>query len=70
MQWVYYIITAISAYMAYSAYKNIPDTTDDTRPTSPTTEEGTIIGVAFGKVKIESPIVYWWGDVKGEPIKR
>jgi hypothetical protein len=34
----------------------------------PDAKEGHIVGVAFGRVKLENSAVVWYGDVKLEPI--
>lgn len=64
------VASLVGAYMAYRAMQNLPTASNDSAPTAPQTEEGATIGVVFGTVKIDSPHVYWWGDVKGVDIKK
>nr|WP_086937501.1 hypothetical protein [Thaumasiovibrio occultus] len=39
-------------------------------PKAPEIEEGKPIGVVFGKAKITSATVYWWGDLRSEEIRK
>lgn len=70
MIWVNIALMLVSCYLSYRAMKNVPTTSNESAPTAPQTTEGATLGVVFGKVKIESPHVYWWGDVKGVDIKK
>lgn len=70
--WFYWVVLAIAAIYAYT---KIPKPQNSPPPDLdqlefPTAKEGQSIPVLFGRRKIKSPNVVWWGDVRSVPIKK
>lgn len=62
----WWVITTIISY----ALQPKPPKPQPGKVDFPTVEEGRKIGVLFGSGWIESPHVFWWGDVRTTPIKK
>ncbi|KLV09565.1 hypothetical protein ABT56_00300 [Photobacterium aquae] len=70
MFWVSLIMAVISVAMSYRAMNQNHAAPDAQEPKAPVIEKGKPLGVVFGKVKITSGTVYWWGDVSHQEIKK
>ncbi len=70
MGWIVLAISLVSSFLAYRATQNIPKANNEAEPKAPIIEEGRVIGVVFGRVKVTSPQIYWWGDLKGVEIRK
>ena len=73
-EWIAVISLVVSASMGVYAYVQMKDAPrgmdQSTEPKVPQVEEGRMIGVIFGRVKLTSPNVYAWGDLRGDAIKK
>ncbi|WP_087022383.1 hypothetical protein [Thaumasiovibrio subtropicus] len=70
MIWVAFVFAAISLYVSYRAMNQDVAAPDAQEPKAPVIEEGKAIGVVFGRAKISSGTVYWWGDVRSVEIRK
>ncbi|MDO6497318.1 hypothetical protein [Photobacterium sanguinicancri] len=70
MFWVSIIMAVISIAMSYRAMNQSHDAPDAREPQAPVIEEGKTLGVLFGRAKIKSAVVYWWGDVSYREIRK
>ncbi|MDX1301180.1 hypothetical protein [Photobacterium sp.] len=70
MFWVQLVILAVSLFMSYRAMNQTHTAPDAQEPKAPVIEEGKPLGVVFGRVKISSGNVYWWGDLRNEEIRK
>lgn len=61
------VATLVISYRALNQSHTAPDAQE---PKAPVIEEGKPLGVVFGRVKISSGSVYWWGDLTNEEIKK
>lgn len=62
-------ISVISAVLSYALAPKPPNAKPGEVGGFPIATAGNPISVLFGKRRIESPNVVWWGDVQKSPIK-
>ncbi|MGF1727219.1 hypothetical protein [Photobacterium nomapromontoriensis] len=70
MFWVSIIMAVVSIAISYRAVNQEHDAPDLQEPKAPVIEKGKPLGVVFGKVKITSGTVYWWGDISYRKIRK
>lgn len=70
MMWVMAIMMVASLFISYRAMNQTHTAPDAQEPKAPVIEEGKPLGVVFGRVKITSGSVYWWGDLSNEEIRK
>ncbi|MGF1688695.1 hypothetical protein L4C36_18755 [Photobacterium japonica] len=70
MVWLAIIMAVVSVAISYRAMNQGHDAPDMQEPKAPVIEKGKPLGVVFGKIKITSGTVYWWGDVSYSEIRK
>ncbi|WP_299022483.1 hypothetical protein [uncultured Photobacterium sp.] len=70
MVWVAIVMAVVSIAISYRAMNQSHDAPDAQEPKAPVIEKGKPLGVVFGKVKISSGTVYWWGDMSHRAIRK
>src|SRR6202035_5807820 len=64
---IYIATTVLTMYLASKANKAIASALGDFN--LPTAEEGRVIPVVYGTVKLAGPNVVWYGDLKAQALK-
>jgi hypothetical protein len=65
---VYFLIAAVVGY-AMRPHVSLPPQQGPGTAQIPIADEGTPVGVAFGEVWINSPVVLWYGDYEAQAIQ-
>lgn len=70
MVWLAVVMAVASIAISYRAMNQNHDAPDAQEPKAPVIEKGKPLGVVFGKTKISSGTVYWWGDMSHQAIRK